>query len=281
MIENVTQQVLTNMSWLTASEDVVLTVLGMNSLQINEVTLFRFLVQWGRARATEDAEARAIIAEGLKLIRFCAMSCSSFSTLCCQPLPLSNEEMLKILLSIMHRNTELLPEEFSISKWPRSLSTGCRMYMWNSLKATDCTVHSQTAPFTLKVVIDTPCYLTGVVLTSLTTNVGEQVQLTCDVYNPEHISAPMASATFKNTVQENRKGVLYLSWPVFMHPGIPYAIKLTYQHETERPTSMYANKGSFCWNCPDKTKFSVNLECHNDSIIDIYGLILGKEVVES
>jgi hypothetical protein len=246
-------------------------------MQINEATLFSYLVKWGRAGTADAAEARAKIDDGLKLIRFCAMSCSSFSTLCCQPLPLSNEEMFKILLSINQRNTDLLPEGFSVSKWPRSLTTGCRMYIWNSLKATNCTVDSQTAPFTLKVAIDTPCYMTGVVLTSLTgINIGEQVQLTCDVFTPEQTSVPMASATFNNTVKEISKGVLYLSLPVFMHPGIPYSIKLSYQHPAERPTSMYASKGSFCWN---RLKLSVNLECHNDTIVDICGLVLGKEVL--
>jgi hypothetical protein len=281
VIENSTLKLLSSKSWLEASEEVVLKVLGMTSLHVTETTLFNYFVEWGRAGATDDAEARAKIDSGLKLIRFCTMSWTSFSTLCCQPLPLSKEEQLKILLCITQRNAIFLPEGFSISKWPRCIPNR-HTYMWNKCNATKCTVDHQTAPFTLKVTMDTPRYLVGLKLTSLTgINVGQKVQLTCEVFNPEQTSVPMASAAFNNTVEENLTGILYMSWPVLMHPGITYSIKLSYQHPTERPTSMYAiTEGSFCWHRSDKDKrCSVNVECDNDSIVDICGFILGKEVV--
>jgi hypothetical protein len=259
----------------------MLKVLQMQSLKISEALLFEYLVLWGRCRVNGAATVRVNIEKGLKLIRFCTMSCAAFSALCCKPAnPLTEEERYKIFLSITQKNEKLLPEGFSISKNPRCLGE-IFIYEWDSFKATDFYIDTITEPFTFTVAFDQNCYLTGVKLVSLNeNNAGQSVQLTCSVFSSEHPSLCVASATHTGLVKAGDDGELEFPWPVLMRNGIFFTFKITYKQVLKIPTAAFHNKRSHFWNTSvPGEKLTVLFANNVHRIVDVCGLLITKSLV--
>jgi hypothetical protein len=280
--------VLYEKSWLEAPEEVVLKVLQLSSMSIREHFLFSSLVKWGRAQVKNEAEVRAKIDKGLKLIRFCAMDYAEFSQLCCKPIPLTAEEKYKIFLSITQNSSEHLPNGFTNVKNPRCIGKSS-IFDWKSVEHTFTSKGKfQTKPVSLTVtVIGSLRYLTGLVLHSLMdSNIGNQVHLTCAVYSLENPILSIVSATFNDIVTEDTSGELHFPWPVLMKKGISYRIELTYQDISNLPHTydyQIENK-SYSWQDESDPKKKVTVlfalgKPGKKRIIDICGLIMAKKIV--
>lgn len=289
VIENSTQRVMSDKSWLEAPEEVVLKVLQMESMQITEASLFSNLVKWGRAQVQQEEKLRLKIKKCLKLIRFCTMDAAEFSSLCCEPIPLSEREKYKILLSINQKSPDHLPESFCTSEIPRCMGQRS-LYSWMDLKSRDCFLDGQSKPCNLTVAVDQERFLTAVKLFCLTSvNAGHQMHLTCDVYSCEHPDLCIASATFDSFVQKDAIGELSLAHPVLMKRGIFYIIKVTYKLETKRSTMIFKTKRAHSVfssvpleNMYSRDKVTIMFAIHDELIApvnDICGLVLAKNLV--
>jgi hypothetical protein len=291
VIATAAKKVLREKSWLEAPEEVVLKVLKIQSMQISEPLLFAQLLKWGRAQAKNEADVRAKIDKGLKLIRFCVMDYAEFSGLCSRPIPLTKAERYKIFLSITQKNSKFLPKGFSSERTPRCSLENVYNFDWRHLKSLhDCTViNSETEPVIVSVAVETDHYLTGVMLYCLTEiNAGELVHLTCSVYSSEYPNLCILSASFNDTVSdENEEGVLEFEWPVLLKQGIAYKIKVTYEHEADRLTAVFLTENSFTWTASDPDDIedsdtTVMFSFDGNSTaptIDVYGLVMARKLV--
>lgn len=254
----------------------------MDSMQINEATLFEYLLKWGLAQVKDKAELRAKIDKCIKLIRFCTMDSTDFSTKCCKSIALNVEEKYKIFLCLTQKNAKFLPEGFSKEKTARCQGLSY-LYSWKTLKTSIVTVNNEMEPVILNFSIEsTSCpNLTGLILHSLTDiNAGEEVDLTCEVYSSEHPSLCLTSATFGRIIPAKNSGELYFPWPVLMRPGIPFTVKLTYKHTNKLSTVAFFNAKTYTW-CNDNPneKVTVMFAGNIKRIVDICGLILAKKVM--
>jgi hypothetical protein len=289
VIKTSTTKILLHKSWLEAPEEVVLMVLRIQSMRISEPLLFAQLLNWGRAQVKDEADVRAKINKGLKLIHFCAMDYTEFSRLCRKPVPLTADEMCKIFLSITQKNSKFLPEGFSKVKTPRCLGRTL-LYDWRSLESDDSTiVNSLTDPVVLNVAVETQYYLIGILLHSLTNiNAGELVHLTCGIYSSEYPTLRITTATFNGIVHaEESDGDLDFPQPVLMKKGIWYKIKVSYKHTSDRPAAVFLTDQSYTWKHSDPNNvegkettviFALNGESTAPTI-DIRGLSMAKNLV--
>lgn len=268
-------------TWLEASENVVLTVMQIQSMKMVEPLIFSKLVDWGRAQVKQEEDVRSKINNCLKFIRFGAMSCAAFSNLCCKPIALTAEERYKIFMSITQNDTSLLPEGFSKLRNPRCLA-GSYVYNWDSFKSSDFIIETK-APYTLTVAIEPTCYLTGIRLNSLTDVFAKQeVELKCEVFSPDNPHICIVTLTWKGKVKEGASGDVRFPWPVMLRNGITYTIKVSYKQAVSAPTTAYHNKKSFSWSSPlssiSKEMVTVHFVNNTQRIVDIRGLLLAKNM---
>jgi hypothetical protein len=269
--------------WVEAPEEVVLRVLGLNSMQISEPSLFVNLLRWGHAQVKDVAQVRAKIDNCLKLIRFCAMDLSEFSGLCCRPLPLTTEEKYKIFLGISQQNDKHLPEGFSRVMWPRCMGQ-IFDYNWMPLMEEDeIFVDNTSDPFFLNVAVEPEHHLTGLQLHSLTNiNAGELVHLTCSIYSSEYPNLCITTATFNGIVPEENDGELVFPRPVLMKKGIVYSIELTYQHAASRLTAEFFTGRTYTWDSDSDEEGTIVVFALDDEpvspILDICGLLMAQKI---
>jgi hypothetical protein len=282
VIEKSTVAVMSDHSWLETTEEVVLRILQMETMNMTESVLFINLVKWGRAQVDNEADVRAKIDNCLKLIHFCTMECAEFSTLCCKPIPLTAEEKCNIFLSITQRNSKYLPDGFSIFKMARCIQDTLYPYHWEDFKITNINLDSQTEPSILTFTVEPICYLTGVSVFSLTEiNVGKQLELDCKVYNSENPTLCLTSATFCGFVETcDISGELKFCWPVLMKPGTSYTVKITYRHKTKIPSVVFYNPKSYTWDASNPVnKTTIMFNDKVKRVVDISGLMVGKNIV--
>lgn len=282
IVKKSTGQVLSDQSWLEAPEEVVLKVLEMNSMRCSEVELIENLLKWGRAQVEDEADLRAKVDNGLKLIRFCTMGKKEFSNLVRrQPTLLTASENQQIFLTLSERNSDLLPETFSKLKKPRCMRKTGRVYEWKNFQASDWAVgKDKTVPVSLVFTIEPVCYLSGLTLRSLAkNNAGQQVELLCDVYKTKNLDQSLTTATFNGIVEADGRGKLFFPWPVLIHPLNSYTINVCYKHTTPVPTSTFKRTKSYSWTDDPNLKVTVVFAGNIKRIIDISGLIIAKKRV--
>lgn len=238
------------------------------------------LVNWEHVQLGDEADVRAKIENCLNHIRFCAMDSVEFANLCSMPIPLSAEEKYKIN---RQKNSEILPEGFSQSKMIRCIGESIS-HEWKSLKITNCTLHDLTEPVILTLGVEPLCYLTGVVLYSLTdVNAGKQVHLTCEVFNLDNPFVCIASATFNDCVDKGGCGDLDFPHPVLMKQGSSFNIKVTYSCLGKQlMTAVFQTQRSHSWDTSvPRKKVTVLFELGDELVkptVDICGLSLAQNL---
>ena len=268
-------------SWVEAPEEVIVKVLGLDTLEISEPSLFVNLLKWGYAQVEDVADVRAKIDKCLKLIRFMAMDFTEFSSMCCRPIPLTTEEKYKIFLSISQQNVKHLPEGFSGEIWPRCMGE-IFDYNWKSLIEEDeILIDKSSEPFVLNVAVEPEQYLTGIELHSLTDiNAGELVHVTCGIYSSEYPKLCITTATFNGTVLPGNDGELVFPRPVLMKKGIVYSMELTYKHSVSRLTAEFSPGRTYAWSDYDGDGAMVVFAFDDEPvtpILDVCGLLMAQK----
>jgi hypothetical protein len=115
-----TALVLESIFWLSATEETMQDVLGIEDLSVSQSELFKAIERWGEARikaeknhSCNDDELRAIIDSCLKRIRFMSMKVQEFAELSTSTNVLSIEEKYWILLAIVRNEPEYIPKTFN------------------------------------------------------------------------------------------------------------------------------------------------------------------------
>ncbi|XP_059486662.1 uncharacterized protein LOC132203146 [Neocloeon triangulifer] len=232
--------VLKSEAWLKSSVSTVLEVFQMEHLRVeSEKELFEALYAWGAQGAAigneekemiDVEEIRAKTKDALKLIRFMTMDAVEFGELCkseCAKM-MTDEDKLKVIVSIDLVDQSLLPEHFSRDRRYRKLNHKDSMYytFLPKISSNEVILDSESGNSVFK--FASRCsrhYLKGIQLECLGQD--SEVNLICNI-TCAHSPKVLASISFKGMSESKDSKWLKLPHEVHLKENVFYTISVQY-----------------------------------------------------
>ncbi|XP_059486961.1 uncharacterized protein LOC132203310 [Neocloeon triangulifer] len=249
IIASNTSSVLKSDAWLKSSASTVLEIFRMNHLKVeSEKELFEALYLWGSAGGNKETnikveEIRSETKDALKFIRFMTMDAVEFGELCkseCAKM-MTDEDKLKVLLSIVQADVSLLPENVSTIRCHRKLhNTKHLNHNFIFSRSSSEEVHLNCESNKSVLTFATGCsryYLQGIQLQCLSQR--SEVDLICKV-TFAHSPNALATLSFKGIPPTDNHTFLRFPHEVHLQKNVFYTISVQYFHKNPVKSISYS-----------------------------------------
>ncbi|XP_059486947.1 BTB/POZ domain-containing protein 3-like [Neocloeon triangulifer] len=283
IVASKTSAVLKSNAWLKSSASTVLEIFQMDHLNVKyEMELFEALYLWGSAGGMKEngIEAEEIkaktVKDALQLIRFMTMDVVEFGELCKSEgaKMLTEDEKVKVFMSISLADQKLLPENFASSRFYHKVDRN-NVLLRTFVNTTDKIVHKQVLlnSKSKKSVFTFACkensyYLGGVSLECLSHK--SDVELICYV-TCAHSPKILTSFHFKGEYAMYDYKWLTFPHEVHIKANVFYTISVEYLHKNPVKSSSSSHS---CQTLQLTDNLQFFMPETNFSVADISGFLL-------